>query len=96
MTPESTVKTKIRKFLRDKGWHRRAIASNEYTRAGLPDTYAIKNGIVLFIECKSSTGKMSTGQIKEMFDIKEHGGHYITAYGIQCIIDYCTKNNIDL
>jgi len=77
-------------------WHYRAIGSNQFTRSGLPDAYALKNGIVLFIECKSAKGKMSPDQIQEMFDIKNHGGHHIIAYSVDDIKEYCNKNGIEL
>lgn len=96
MTPESAVKTKIRNYLKKHGWHYRALASSQYTRPGIPDAYAIKNGIVLFIESKSETGKMSPAQVLEMIEICQHGGNYILAYGIDCIKDYCKKNKIQL
>lgn len=96
MTPESRVKSKIRKYLRDMGWYYRAIGSNQYTRAGLPDTFAVKDGIVLFIECKSATGTMSKAQLETMIEIKNHGGNYITAYDKQDVIDYCERRGIEI
>jgi Holliday junction resolvase len=96
MTEESKVKTEIRNYLKKNGFHYRAIGSNQYTRKGIPDAYAIKNGHILFIECKSSKGKMSIEQIKEMYEIMGHGGNYIIAYGIDCIKEYCLKNGIQI
>lgn len=96
MTPESKIKKEIRESLRKLGWHYRAIASNQYTRGGLPDSYAIKNGVVLFIEEKSYNGQQTDLQKKEMFDIGTHGGHYILARGIDDIIKYCESNGISL
>lgn len=96
MTPESKVKSKIRKYLRDNGWYYRAIGSNQYTRGGLPDTFAIKDGVVLFIECKSATGKLSGSQIETMFEIKNRGGNYIVAYSKEDVIEYCRKKKIEI
>lgn len=96
MTEESAVKKEIRESLRKLGWHYRSMASNEYTRGGLPDAYAVKNGVVLFIECKSKKGKQSVDQIAEMAKIYLHGGNYILARGINDIIEYCKEWGIKL
>jgi Holliday junction resolvase len=96
MTPESKIKKDIRDTLRKLGWHYRSIASTQYTRAGLPDAYAIKKGVVLFLELKSEKGKQTDAQANEMFNIVFSSGHYILVRSFQDIIDYCGKNNIIL
>ncbi len=95
-TPETKVKIKCRNFLKDKGWYIRSLPSTVYSRAGNPDYYAIKNGVVLFIECKSSTGKMSGKQLETMMEIKNHGGHYIIVYDIDDILKYRDRVRIEI
>ena len=95
-TPESKIKKDIRDTLRKLGWHYRSIASTQYTRAGLPDAYAIKKGVVLFLELKIETGKQTDAQIKEMLNIQLSSGHYVLVRCFQDVIDYCKKNNLSL
>ena len=95
-TPESKIKKDIRDTLRKLGWHYRSIASTQYTRAGLPDAYAIKKGVVLFLELKIETGKQTDAQIKEMLNIQLSSGHYVLVRCFQDIVDYFKKNNLSL
>ena len=55
---------------------------------GICDIIAIKDGEVIFVECKSEKGKLSQSQ-KEFCDtIISHGGHYIIARSIEDMEDY--------
>lgn len=91
MTPESLIKTQIRTYLQKTGWYVRSIASNQFTRAGNPDYFIIKNGVTIFIEVKSNTGKQTPAQIETGLNIQLHGGNYVVARSVDDIIDYLNR-----
>lgn len=95
-TQESLIKAEARRHLIRNRWHYRSIASNQFTRAGLPDAYAIKNGVTIFIEFKSDKGKQTPAQIQEMNDIIFNGGHYILAHSITDFFNYCDEKGIKI
>jgi len=88
MTEESIIKVHIRTYLQKLGWYYRAIAANQFTRGGIPDAFAIKNGVTLFIEVKSEKGKLSPEQIQTGSEINSHGGNYIVARSVEDVIEY--------
>ena len=96
MTPETTVKTKIRNYLQDEGWYIRSIPSTQYSRAGNPDYYAIKDSKVIFIEVKSITGKLTAAQIKTKEEIETHSGTYIVARCVEDIIINLQNNETNI
>jgi Holliday junction resolvase-like predicted endonuclease len=58
---------------------------------GATDMVAMKDGIVLFIEIKSKTGKQSENQIKYQKSVTDAGCHYILARGYEDIENYLNK-----
>ena len=55
---------------------------------GICDIIAIKDGEVIFIECKSKTGKLSEHQKEFQNNIIKLYGHYIIARNIDDIEEY--------
>jgi Holliday junction resolvase len=82
-TPENLVKREIRDWLSYKGFFHFPIMQGLGSFAGIPDRIAVKNGVVLFIEAKSKTGKQSDAQLAFEDGLVEHGGHYILARGYE-------------
>ena len=87
-TPENIVKSAVKKYLHYQGWYSFPILQSLGAHKGIVDRIAIKNGIVLFIECKSSRGWQSDYQKQFQKDIKYHDGHYVLVREIQDLIDY--------
>lgn len=88
MTPETVVKKEVKDWLNIKGWFNFPILQGLGAYPGIPDRIAIKNGIVLFIECKSEKGKLSDNQEVMMQDICVHRGHYIVTRSYEDIENY--------
>lgn len=76
-TPETIVKSGVRQYMRLRGWFIFNIVQNAFSTPGLTDMVAVKDGQVLFIECKGEKGKQSPHQIKFQQDIEAKGGKYL-------------------
>ena len=89
MSEEGEVQKKILEYLKKiQIWHRRlnsgAARMNgrrvHFGSPGLPDIMArTKSGTIIWIECKSSTGKLSEDQRKWKDDMEKFGDTFITA-----------------
>lgn len=84
---ETDIQNQIRDYLRMKGWfvirHQQSMGSLK----GLSDLSALKEGITIYIEVKTSKGYQSEYQKKFQQDIESHGGVYILARGIDDVSD---------
>ena len=84
---ETDIQNQIRDYLRMKGWfvirHQQSMGSLK----GLSDLSALKNGITIYIEVKTSKGKQSEYQKQFQQEIESHGGVYILARGIDDVSD---------
>jgi len=87
-TPENRVKQEVRDYLKISGWFVFPILQGLGSYRGIPDLIAIKNGNVLFIECKSENGRLSKYQKKFKDDVINHGGNYIIATNFEDVRDY--------
>ncbi len=67
-------------FTREGGMYR-------YGAIGSPDIICVINGQYVGIECKSSFGKQSDGQIEFQKKLEKEGGKYILAYSIDDVIN---------
>jgi hypothetical protein len=80
--PESAVVDQVRAYLRLTGWlvfrHQQGLGSYR----GFPDLTALKDGVTVYVECKTATGKLSTHQVNFRRDCEYHGGRYVVARGI--------------
>jgi len=92
-TPENLVKKEIKDWLSIQNWFHFPILQGLGAYHGIPDIIAVKNGIVLFIEVKSATGRLSESQQDFFRQIAGHGGHYIIARGYKDIELYIAEVN---
>jgi Holliday junction resolvase len=80
--PESVVLDQVRDLLRLRGWlvfrHQQSLGSLK----GFPDLTALKDGVTIYVECKTATGKLSQHQENIRRDVEWHGGCYVVARGI--------------
>ena len=81
--PESVVLDQVREVLRLRGWlvfrHHQGLGSHK----GFPDLTALKDGVTIYVECKTATGKLSVHQKNFRRDCEYHGGRYVVARGIE-------------
>ena len=71
-TPETIVKTEVKSWLNWNGWFTHHLMAGLGSYPGLSDIIAMKNGVVLFIEIKSKTGKQSENQTTRKPDCMTH------------------------
>jgi Holliday junction resolvase len=75
---ENDVKKMVKEYLSIKGWFHFHLMAGMGSFAGAPDIIAIKDGKVLFIECKRPKGgKQSPKQVEFQHNIEDHGGTYL-------------------
>jgi Holliday junction resolvase len=73
-TPEKVVKDKVVAILKGEGVYYFFPATHGYGRSGVPDIIACVNGRFLAIECKAGTNKPTALQVREIENIRAHGG----------------------
>lgn len=86
---ENDVKKQVKQYLRINGWFVFHVLQGLGCYPGISDFIAVKNGRVVFIECKKpksgnkAKGNQSKHQIKFQNEIENAGSEYILAYGIE-------------
>jgi Holliday junction resolvase len=73
-TPESKVKEKVVKILKEHGVYYFFPATHGYGRSGVPDIICCYNSQFLAIECKAGKNKPTALQEKEIKKIRDAGG----------------------
>ena len=73
-TPESKVKAKIKKILKDHGVYYAMPIGTGYGNSGVPDFLCCVNGNFLAIEAKAGKGTTTALQDKNIREIKQAGG----------------------
>lgn len=73
-TPESKVKDKVKKILKEYGAYYAMPVASGYGHAGIPDFLACYKGQFLGIECKANGGKPTTLQLSNLKQIDDAGG----------------------
>jgi Holliday junction resolvase len=74
-TPESKVKTHVKKALVELGFYYFMPPANGFGRAGIPDIVGCRtDGRFFGIECKAGKGKTTALQERELARIQEAGG----------------------
>jgi Holliday junction resolvase len=78
---EAAVLTQVRDYLRVKGFYVMRIHQSLGSQRGVSDLIAIKDGKVIFIECKSQHAKsrQSGEQLIFQQQIEKHGGINVLA-----------------
>lgn len=83
MATESQIQSDIKSYLEYKGWFVFKIhQQSKYCFKGISDLIAVKDGVTVYIEVKTPTGKLRTEQIAFMEQIESHGARYIVARSI--------------
>jgi Holliday junction resolvase len=85
---ESDIQKAIREYLQWNGWFVIKIHQSLGSYKGIADLYALKNGRHVWIEVKTDRGRQSEYQEQFEQDIRDHGGRYIVARGIEDIEKY--------
>lgn len=83
---ESSILRAVRDYLRLRGWFVIRIQQGLGAHKGITDLIAIKNGVTVWIECKTASGKLSEHQKRFQEQITASGGIYIIARGVEDII----------
>jgi len=73
-TPESKVKAKVHKALKDVGAYAVNYIGGQYATSGTPDILACLDGRFFGIECKAGKGKPTDLQIRALRMIDDAGG----------------------
>ena len=85
---ESDVRRVCKDYLQFKGWFVFHLLQGLGCYPGLTDMVAIKDGKVLFIECKRPVGGIHRKPQKEFkADVERAGGEYILAECLEDLID---------
>ena len=72
------MKRAVRKHLREQGYFVFPLTGwGMGSHPGISDLCAVREGTVLWIECKSATGRLSPAQEQFRADIESHGGTYV-------------------
>jgi len=74
LTPESKVKTQLRKYLDEMGIYHFMPPANGFGRAGIPDIVGCYAGRFVAFECKAGKGKTTALQEREITRIQEAKG----------------------
>ena len=88
--PETLIRRSIVEILRMDGWDVTYHQQGPLCRKGFPDLTALKDGLTLYIEVKTATGKQSAWQVEFEKICKAHGGTYVLARGVDDIKPYLT------
>jgi len=81
-TPETTVKRAVRKHLLEQGYFVFPLTAGMGSWPGVSDLVAVRGASVLWIECKSQTGRCSAKQDQFRRDIESHGGTYVVVRSV--------------
>ena len=84
---ESDIQRAIRDYLRLMGWFVWHNLQSLGSYRGLADLTAVKNGIVMFIEVKTSRGRLTQHQKRFRDHLTRAGGRYIVARSIDDVED---------
>lgn len=74
-TPESKVKDKVRKILKESGVYYFMPIGGMYSKIGVPDIICCYKGRFIAIECKAGKNKPTALQEREMRMIQDTGGY---------------------
>lgn len=80
MTPESKVKAKVVKLLKERGAYYAMPIGVGYGNAGVPDFLVCYEGVFIGIECKAGKGRTTALQDKHLEDIRTAGGKSLVVW----------------
>ena len=84
--PESAILHAVRDHLRLQGFFVIRHQAGLGTHPGLSDLTAIRDGITVYIEVKTATGRLSEAQERFRRDIEAHGATYLVCRSVEDII----------
>lgn len=82
-TPENYVKREIKDYLDVTGWFHFHNLQGIGSYKGIPDRIAVRNGVVVFLECKAPGKDLTEKQENFQRDLIEKGGRYVKVYGYE-------------
>lgn len=77
LTPESVVKNGVKQYLRLRGWFVFPVMQGALSYPGISDFIALKDGKIIFVECKTKTGRQSEHQKNFQIDVERSAGVYL-------------------
>lgn len=80
MTPETTFKNKVQKYLDEIGAYIVKQHGNMFTKKGVPDLLICLNGYFIALELKAENGHPSEIQLYQIDKIKKAGGIALLLY----------------
>lgn len=86
LTPETIVKKQVRGYLRIRGWFVFHVLQGLGAYPGISDFIAMKNGRVIFVECKAPKGTQSDQQKQFQRCCEVCGVTYILARSVEDLI----------
>ena len=87
VTPETAIKKEVKDYLKLRGWFEFPITQGLGSYPGISDIIAVRNGVVLFIEVKTETGKQSGAQKEFELLCKDRGIPYILARSLEDVMN---------
>lgn len=85
--PESEVLSQVRQYLRTLGWYVIRIQQGMGAHRGVSDLICVRDGRVVFLECKTAKGKQSEHQQTFQREIELRGGEYRIARCLEDVMD---------
>ena len=78
---ESMIEKKLTKYAGERGSF--SFKLNSYSTNGLPDRVYLYKGMILFIEIKNASGRLSSTQQHMRSIFRNHGINYNVIYSVQ-------------
>ncbi len=85
---ESIIRKAVKDFLKYDEWFVFTNYQSALSYPGVADLTATKEGVTVWVEIKTETGKQSQNQIDFERDIKNAGGNYVVVRNIDDIYNY--------
>jgi hypothetical protein len=93
--PESAIQAHIKHYLQMKAWFVFKNHQSLGSHKGVADLFAIKDGISLWLEVKTATGKLSEDQKLFRDNITSCGGNYFIVRSLDDVIELIGKYAIN-
>ncbi len=94
--PEKVVLDQVRQYLRALGWYVVRIQQGMGAHKGVSDLICVRDGHVVFVECKTAKGKQSEHQKTFQREIEQRGGEYRIARCLEDVVDMRVSNARDM
>jgi len=86
ITPEGQIKRDVKQYLTLKGWRIIPILQGLGAYKGISDLIALKEGVTIYIEVKTPSGKLSAHQEAFRILVRETGNTYIVVRSVDDLI----------